>query len=171
MGNELRRDTFEIDSMFTHGNIAYEIIFMDITKVAQEIARSGPRAFGSVDVNRSNAIAIIITRPFVFTMIDRDSLTFNMIIARPFIRIGDRVNVIFGLRAPNQLERLLFARANYPFETLLRDSICRNRHNCIIRFALIRHRNCVAPVFLEQQHLRQRGLGPRFFQKVHHTRF
>ena len=60
-----------------------------------------PHAFGSIDVDFSNTIAIVITSPLFFTVADRGVGTDEMIVARPFIgvdrhpNLGEGVNVFF----------------------------------------------------------------------------
>ena len=60
---------------------------MHPAKGAQEIACARPHAFRGVNVNLAQTIAVIVACPFVFAMLDRDSLALNLIVALPFIRI------------------------------------------------------------------------------------
>ncbi len=87
--NKPRCNPFQVDAVFTHCHIVREISFMHTTKGSQEIAYSSPHTFRRVDVDLPAAIAIIITRPFVVAMIDRDALAFDVIVALPFIGIHD----------------------------------------------------------------------------------
>ena len=86
-GNEARRDAFQVDAVFAHRYIAGQMILVHAAKGAQKIACASPEAFCGIDVNLTNAIAIIIACPFVFTMIDRNPLALNLIVAIPFIGI------------------------------------------------------------------------------------
>ena len=92
-GHELRGDVFEVNAVLTHGHIPRQINLMDPSKRSQKIARSRPHPLRRVDMDLSNAIAIIIACPFVVTMMDRDPLASNPIVAIPFIGIGHRVRL------------------------------------------------------------------------------
>jgi len=74
--------------VFAHGDVARQSILVHAAKGTQKIPNPSPQAFRRVDVNLTNAIAIIVARPFVLAMIHRDPLAVNLIIAIPFIRIG-----------------------------------------------------------------------------------
>ena len=67
------------------------MIFMYAAKGAQKITCASPQSFSRVDVNLTNAITIIITCPFVVTMIDRDPFARNPTVACPFISIHHRL--------------------------------------------------------------------------------
>ena len=62
--NKRGTDAFEIDFMFAHGQIAVQIFLVDAPKRAQKIARGRPQAFNGVGMHLTDAIAIIIARPF-----------------------------------------------------------------------------------------------------------
>jgi len=65
--------------MFTHRNVLREILFVHAAKGAEKVTHAGPHPLGGVDVDFANAITIIIARPFVPAMIDRDMRACNMI--------------------------------------------------------------------------------------------
>lgn len=85
--------------MFTHGHIARQIIFVDSAERSQKITGTGPQAFSGIDMDLTDAIAILITCPFMFSMMDGDMLAWNLVVARPFVGIGNRV----GLRETDQV--------------------------------------------------------------------
>jgi hypothetical protein len=85
--------------MFIHRHIARQIIFVNPAKRPQKVARAGPHALCGIGMDLTNAVAIVIACPFVFSMIDRDMLAWNLIVPCPFIGIDSRV----GLRETNQV--------------------------------------------------------------------
>ena len=89
--NKLWRDAFEVDAMFTHRHIARQIIFVNPAERPQKVARAGPHALCGIGMDLTNAVAIVISCPFVFSMIDRDMLAWNLIVPCPFIGIDRRV--------------------------------------------------------------------------------
>ena len=84
---------FKVDAVFTHGNIARQMSLVHAAKGSQEVARPGPHSLRRVDVDLTNAIAIVIACPFVFTMINGDTVALNLLVASPLIGIRHRVRL------------------------------------------------------------------------------
>ena len=60
-----------VDRQFMDGGVAGQIGFMNAAIGSQEIALTSPTAFIGVDMHFTNAIAILIARPFMRAMTDR----------------------------------------------------------------------------------------------------
>jgi hypothetical protein len=90
-GDELRIDAFEIDLMFAHSQVVVQILLVDATKRAQEIAGRGPQAFDGIGVDFAEAIAVVIARPFLLPMTHRGVDPIEMIVPLPFIRVTSGV--------------------------------------------------------------------------------
>jgi hypothetical protein len=63
---------------------------VDSAERSQKVACAGPHALGGIDMDLSNTIAIIISCPFMFSVIDGHMWAWNLTIPGPFIRIGKR---------------------------------------------------------------------------------
>jgi len=80
-------DTFEIDSMFTHSQIAVQVFFVDTAKRAQKIACGRPQPFDGVGMHFPDAIPILIAGPFLLAVPHRVMSPFDAVVALPLIRI------------------------------------------------------------------------------------
>jgi hypothetical protein len=97
-------DAFEIDFMFTHGQIAVQIFFVDAPKRAQEITCARPQAFNSVGMDLPDAIAIIIPCPFLLAVTYRVVIPLDAVVALPLICITG--GVFLGVAVHVFLQRL-----------------------------------------------------------------
>ena len=89
-----------IDGKLVNGDIAGQVLLVNPTKRTQEITQAGPAAFVGVDMNLPNAIAIVITRPFIFTVTDRvaDPLEFVVTIVLIGVDCGLSSGELFNER-------------------------------------------------------------------------
>jgi len=62
--NELGRDAFKVDVKLAHGEISGQELLMNATKQTQEVTHEGPHAFKGIDMDFTQAIPIVIARPF-----------------------------------------------------------------------------------------------------------
>jgi hypothetical protein len=82
--------------MFVHSNVTGKMLLVHPAKGTQEVAESSPHPFGGVGMNFSNAIAILVTRPFMEAMIDGDMLTCKVVVALPLISVDPRRRVVLS---------------------------------------------------------------------------
>ena len=97
-------DTFEIDFMFTHGQIGVQILLVNPAKRTQKIARRCPEPFARVGMDLADAIAVAIPRPFFLTVTHSVVDTLDLVVALPFI--GVTGGVFRGLAVHMLLQRL-----------------------------------------------------------------
>lgn len=64
-----------------------QILFVDPVKGAQKVPRGGPQTFDCVGVDFSDAIAIIVARPFFLPMTHSVMDPFDLVVAQLFIRM------------------------------------------------------------------------------------
>lgn len=76
--------------MFVYSDVTGKMLLVNTPKGTQEIAQSGPHPFGGVGMNLSNAVAIIVTRPFMDAMIDGDMLARNVVVSTPLVGVDPR---------------------------------------------------------------------------------
>ena len=79
--------------MFTHGQIAVQICFVDAPKRAQEITCARPQAFNSVGMDLPDAIAILIPGPFLLAVTHRVVIPLDAVVALPFISVTSSVSL------------------------------------------------------------------------------
>src|SRR5690606_17643254 len=99
LSNESGRDTFDIASEFTQGNVASQVLLMNPVERTNEVAHIGPPPFGGVAVDFTEAVPIVIARPFMLTMTDAVALTSDAVVALVFIGVDNRL-------APGQALRM-----------------------------------------------------------------
>jgi hypothetical protein len=87
LSNKLSGNAFQVDAMFTHRQIAFQILFMDPAEGAQKITGRRPQTFDSIGMDFSHAITIVISRPFVLAVTDRAVCPLDSIVALPFIGV------------------------------------------------------------------------------------
>ncbi len=80
-GNEIRRDPFYVATELGHSDIATQEPFIDALKRSQKDTHIRPHPFAGVDVNFADAVAIIIPRPFIISMMDSGMRPNNVIVA------------------------------------------------------------------------------------------
>src|SRR5260221_2611887 len=97
--NEIGRDALEVDVKLTDGKIGRQELFMNTAKQAQEVTNEGPHAFKGIDMDFTNAIPIVIARPFFEGMTDCRVRTVQVVVALPFIRVelSVRLRVMFAM--------------------------------------------------------------------------
>ena len=71
--------------MLAHGNIITQVTFVNTTKRAQEISHGSPKAFDSIYMYFTDAIAVVIASPFLLAMTDRRMWTQDMVVTLPFV--------------------------------------------------------------------------------------
>src|SRR5690606_20063477 len=91
LSNESGRDTFDIASEFTQGNVASQVLLMNPFERTNEVAHIGPPPFGGVAVDFTEAVPIVIARPFMLTMTDAVALTSDAVVALVFIGVDNRL--------------------------------------------------------------------------------
>src|SRR5690606_12022752 len=91
LSNESGRDTFDIASEFTQGNVASQVLLMNPFERTNEVAHIGPQPFGGVAVDFTEAVPIVIARPFMLTMTDAVALTSDAVVALVFISVDNRL--------------------------------------------------------------------------------
>src|SRR5690606_35541034 len=91
LSNESGRDTFDIASEFTQGNVASQVLLMNPFERTNEVAHIGPQPFGGVAVDFTEAVPIVIARPFMLTMTDAVALTSDAVVALVFIGVDNRL--------------------------------------------------------------------------------
>ena len=88
--------------MFTHGNIILQVLLVNSAKRSEKVSQRDPQAFNSVDVNFSDAIAVIVARPLFLTMTDHPVTTRQLGVALPLIAVTGRGAVGEPLNMPVQ---------------------------------------------------------------------
>ena len=76
--------------MFTHRHIVVQVLLVHAAKRTQKVSQRLPQAFNRVDVNFSNAIAIIVSRPLFLTVTDHSMATVQPVIALPLVAVTGR---------------------------------------------------------------------------------
>lgn len=76
--------------MFVHGDVTSKMLLMNTAKGTQEVTESGPHPFDGVGMNFSNAIAILVTRPFMAAMIDGHMCTRKVVVPSPLVSVDPR---------------------------------------------------------------------------------
>ncbi len=59
-----------IDCQFMDGGITGQVSLGNTTVGAQEVAQTGPATFVRIDMDFTNAVSILIPRPFILSMAD-----------------------------------------------------------------------------------------------------
>src|SRR5258708_23759129 len=83
MGN----DALEVDVKLTDGKISGQEFLVNATKQAHEVADQRPHAFNGIDMDLTQAITIIIPRPFFESMRHGAMRTVHLVVTLPFIGI------------------------------------------------------------------------------------
>jgi hypothetical protein len=73
--------------MFTHRQIAFQILFMNTAKGPQKITCRRPQTFDSIGMNFAHAITIVISRPLVLAVTDCAVCPLDSLVALPFIGV------------------------------------------------------------------------------------
>ena len=76
--------------MLAHCDIILQVLFMHAAQGAQKIAHGSPTAFARVGVDFVNAIAVIITRPFVLGVTHRRMGARQVVVTAPFVGVTRR---------------------------------------------------------------------------------
>jgi hypothetical protein len=97
LGDESGRNAFQVDGELTDGDISAEELLVNATERAQEIAYRRPHVLDGVDVHFTDAIAIVITRPFASAMTNGGAGPAHMIVSTPFIGTDMRVDLGEGV--------------------------------------------------------------------------
>src|SRR5262245_57722076 len=77
--------------MFAHGQIVVQISLVNPTKGTQKVACCRPQAFEGVGVDLTNAIAIVLPRPFFPAVTDGVVRALDPVVPLPFICVTGRV--------------------------------------------------------------------------------
>ena len=73
--------------MFTHRQIAFQILFMNPAEGSQKITGCRPQTFDSIGMDFAHAITIVISRPFTLAVTDCAVGPLDSIVAWPFIGV------------------------------------------------------------------------------------
>src|ERR1044071_8584749 len=73
--------------MFAHRHVVLQVLFMDAAKRAQKIAESRPATFAGIGMHFTDAITIVIARPFVLTVADRRVRTRQASVTAPLVSV------------------------------------------------------------------------------------
>lgn len=76
-----------VNGELMNSHIASQVLLMNASKRAQEIAKASPTAFIRITMDFSNAIAIIVTRPLVEAVTNGIAHAFQIIVAVIFVGI------------------------------------------------------------------------------------
>jgi len=101
----------EIDTEFADGNVATEVVLVNTTEGAQEFTHRRPHTFGSVDMHLTDAIAVIIARPFLLAVTDRRVRANDVMVALPFVGVYLSIGPGEGMDMVNQ--RLFVSVVNH----------------------------------------------------------
>ncbi len=85
------RDTLGVEHMLKAGTVLRQILFVDASKVPQVVSK----ARATIDMHFSNAIPIIVSSPFIDSMVDSlmaEAKAGNLSIRLPFIGIDTQVS-------------------------------------------------------------------------------
>jgi len=97
--------------MFAHRHIVVPVLLMHAAKGTQKVSQRLPQAFNRVDVNLTDAIAIIVARPLSRTMTDGRVPTVQLVVALPLVAVTGRASGDELLHVP--VPRLLVSALCY----------------------------------------------------------
>jgi len=83
------RHSLEVNPELADRHVTSQVFLMNSSKLAQEIPHCRPQPFDRVDMDFSNAIAIIVTCPLPIAVADGLPVALNLIVAFPFVGVDD----------------------------------------------------------------------------------
>ena len=79
--------------MLTHRDVILQVLFMHAAKRAQKIAYRSPTALAGVGMDFFDAVAVIVTRPFVLAVTDGRVCARQVFVAAPFVGVTRRAGL------------------------------------------------------------------------------